>query len=159
MNLKPMPILAALLLGVQFSAAAGDGPTYPQGYRLWPHVKSMAIHRGHPLADPFLGLHHIYANPAALEGYRSGRFSDGSVIVFDQLQFLSADNASSEGERVLIGIMVKDAKRYAATGGWGFQGWAGNSRDQTLVSDGGAACYECHKAQAQRDYVFSAWRE
>ena len=46
----------------------------------------------------------------------------------------------------------------AATGGWGFQGWAGNSRDQTLVSDGGAGCYECHTAQAERDYVFSTWR-
>ena len=159
MNLKPIPILAALVLSAQLPAEAGEGPAYPGGYRLWTHVKSMAIHPGHALADPFLGIHHIYANPAALEGYRSGRFPDGSVIVFDQLQLVNADDASTEGERVLVGIMVKDRKRYAATGGWGFQGWAGNSRDQTLVSDGGAACYECHTAQAGRDYVFSTWRD
>ena len=81
------------------------------------------------------------------------------MIVFDQLQSLTADHASSEGERVLVGIMVKDGKRYADTGGWGFQGWAGDSRDKTLVSDGGAACYDCHTAQAERDYVFSTWRD
>lgn len=149
----------ALTLGLQPLAQAGEGPDYPEGYRLWTHVKSMTIHPGHPLENPFLGVHHIYANPAALEGYKTGRFADGSVIVFDQLQSLTADHASSEGERVLVGIMVKDGTRYAATGGWGFQGWAGNSRDQTLVSDGGAACYECHAALAERDYVFSAWRE
>jgi hypothetical protein len=79
--------------------------------------------------------------------------------VFDQLQLVNADDASTEGERVLVGIMVKDRKRYAGTGGWGFQGWAGNSHDQTLVSDGGAACYDCHTAQAGRDYVFSTWRD
>jgi hypothetical protein len=152
-------IPTALVLGLQVPAHGGEGPAYPEGYRLWTHVKSMTIHPGHPLEDPFLGIHHIYANPQALEGYRSGRFGDGSVIVFDQLQSLTADNASSEGERVLVGVMVKDATRYAGTGGWGFQGWAGNSRDKTLVSDGGAGCYDCHTAQAERDYVFSAWRD
>ena len=157
--MKHTLIVAALALGLQFPAQAGDGPAYPEGYRFWTHVKSMTIHPGHPLEDPFLGIQHIYANPAALDGYKSGRFADGSVIVFDQLQSVTEGHASSEGERVLIGIMAKDAGHYPDTGGWGFQAWAGNSRDTQLVSDGGAACYDCHTAQAERDYVFSTWRE
>ena len=72
--MKQTLIVATLALGLQISAQAGDGPAYPEGYRLWTHVKSMTIHPGHPLEDPFLGIHHIYANPAALEGYKSGSF-------------------------------------------------------------------------------------
>lgn len=152
-------IITSLTLVLSFPVGAGEGPDYPEGYRLWTHVKSMTIHPGHPLENPFLGIHHLYANPQALEGYRAGDFGDGSVVVFDLLQSVTADSASSEGDRVLVGVMVKDRQRYADTGGWGFQGWAGNSRDETLVSDRGAACYDCHKAQRSRGYVFSAWRD
>jgi Cytochrome P460 len=159
MNLKPLMTGTALSLGLQALAGAAEGPAYPEGYRYWSHVKSMTIHPGHALADPFLGIHHIYANPQALEGLSSGRFPDGSIIVFDQLQYLTANNASVEGERVLVGVMEKDAKHFADTGGWGYQGWAGNNRDQALVTDGGAACFACHAQQAGRDYVFSQWRE
>ena len=39
----------------------------------------------HPLYGAFGGIHHIYANDLALQGYRSQRFPDGSVIIFDLL--------------------------------------------------------------------------
>jgi len=152
-------IAAALALSTQLPVTAGDGVPYPEGYRLWAHVKSMTIHPGHPLQDPFLGIHHIYANDKALSGLKSGRFADGAVLVFDQLESLTQDQASTEGQRVLVGVMAKDGKRFADTGGWGFEGWSGNSRDQRLVADGGAACFACHAQQAERDYVFSTWRE
>jgi hypothetical protein len=149
----------ALILGVNTATIAAEPIPYPEGYRYWAHVKSMAIHPGHPLEDPFLGIHHVYANEKALEGLKTGRYADGAVLVFDQLEFVTEDHASTEGDRVLVGVMVKDAQRFADTGGWGFEAWEGDSRQARLVEDGGAGCYGCHTQKADRDYVFSEWRD
>jgi hypothetical protein len=153
--------LATLAVTAAPRALTADSPSvaYPVDYRSWTHVKSMIIQPDHPLADPFEGLHHIYANAAALEGYRSGQFPDGAVIVFDLLAVSAADGAIVEAGRKLVGVMEKDTERFAATGGWGYEGFAGDSRDARLVTDGGAGCLGCHTAQRESDYVFSAWRD
>jgi cytochrome P460 len=111
----------ALALCASATAFAADAPrvAFPDGYRQWTHVKSMQILPGHPLHDAFGGLHHLYANRQAMAGYRSGRFPDGAVIAFDLLQAETANNAVTEGSREVVGIMRKDARRFAATGGWG----------------------------------------
>lgn len=140
-------------------ADAGESPAYPDGYRDWSHVKSMVIHPGHALADPFQGIHHVYANDAAREGLKNGNYADGAVFAFDLLEYDTADNASTEGERVLLGAMVKDSDQYSETGGWGFEAWQGDSRSGGMVTDGGAGCFGCHEQVADRDYVFSQWRE
>ena len=80
----------------------------------------MVIQPGHQLYKSFGGIHHIYANQSALEGYRTGSFADGSVIIFDLLEATTADNAITEGKRKVLGVMQKDGKRFAGTGGWGF---------------------------------------
>jgi hypothetical protein len=139
--------------------AADAGVPYPTGYREWVHVKSMVIQEGHPLHGSFGGIHHLYANRQALEGYRSGRFPDGAVIVFDLLDAVSADNAITEGKRKVVGVMYRDARKYAATGGWGFEGFAGDSRTERAVgANAASACFECHTARRAEDFVFSAWR-
>ena len=85
-----MVVLAVGLaaLGSAASAVAQEAAKvdYPTGYRDWTHVKSMVIQSGHPLYESFGGIHHIYANQSALEGYRTGSFADGSVIIFDLLE-------------------------------------------------------------------------
>jgi len=56
--------------------------------------------------------------------------------------------------------MHKDAAKYAATGGWGFEGFAGGDAARPLVGDNATtACFECHQPLAERDYVFSSLRE
>jgi Cytochrome P460 len=134
---------------------------YPEGYRGWTHVKSMIIEKGHSLFDAFGGIHHIYANPAAMRGYRGGKFPNGSVIAFDLLETTkTADNAIVEGSRKVLGVMHKDSGKYKATGGWGFEGFKGDSKSERAV---GAkmteACFGCHAAQKSTDYVFSAYRK
>ena len=131
---------------------------YPDNFRDWYHVKSMVILSDHALADPFEGIHHIYANNTALEGYKTGQFADGSVIVFDLFNSNEGGGALQEGARKLTGVMVKDSKNYSATGGWGFEGFAGDSTDQRLVSDGGAGCFACHEPAKDSGYVFSKLR-
>jgi hypothetical protein len=159
---RTMITLAALALATVALAAGDDGTAvpYPDGYRAWRHVKSMLIEPGHPLYDAFGGLHHLYANDLALEGYRTGRFPDGAVIVFDLLAAGRTDHAVTEGERKVLGVMHRDRRRYASTGGWGFEGFVGGKPTERAVgANGKTACFDCHTAQANRDYVFSTLAE
>jgi len=152
-------LLTTLTLASLVATAAHAGSiAYPEGYRDWHHVKSMVILHGHPLADPFAGIHHLYANAEAMKGYRTGTFPDGAVICFDLLQAERGGAAITEGKRKLLGVMVRDASRYAATGGWGFEGFSGDSHTKRLVDGKGAtACYPCHE-KTGNSYVFSRLR-
>ena len=157
-----MKTLFPVLLVASTTAFAADTASvpYPQGYRDWTHVKSMVIQPGHPLHEAFGGIHHLYANKAAMQGYAKGRFPDGAVIVFDLLEAKSADNAIQEGARRIVGVMQKDAKKFAATGGWGFEGFKGDSKEERAVGSNAAkACFECHAPQKDRGYVFSSLRK
>jgi cytochrome c553 len=149
-------LLGALPLG---AARAADPVPYPEGYRDWRHVKSMVIQEGHPLYESFGGIHHIYANPSAIEGFRTGRFADGAVFVFDLLDVeVTGERALVEGARKVVGVMHKDAARWPATGGWGFEGFKGDGRAQLLDADALAACFACHAARADSGFVFTAPR-
>lgn len=141
------------------SFAEDQAVEYPADYRDWTHVKSMLISEGHPLYDAFGGLHHLYANEEAMQGYAEGEFPDGSVIAFDLLEAVNKDNAIVEGSRKVLGVMVKDADRFASTGGWGFEAFAGGDPSQPVVDDAATACYGCHTSRAEHDYVFSSYRE
>jgi hypothetical protein len=152
--------ICALLAAAAVLAGPASRVAYPEGYRDWKHVKSMVIEAGHPLYESFGGIHHLYANKKALKGYATGRFPDGAVIVFDLLEASASGHAVTEGARKLVGVMKKDAARFAATGGWGFEGFAGDSHTERLVGDAAAtACFACHQARAGQDYVFSAARD
>ena len=154
-------ILAALCAATSTIALAADPQVpYPEGYRDWHHVKSMVIEEGHPLYGAFGGIHHLYANDKALEGYRSERFPDGAVIAFDLLEAVAADNAVTEGRRKVVGVMHKDAQKFAATGGWGFEAFGGGDRSNRVVGENAAsACFACHAPQKAQDYTFSKLRD
>ena len=154
-----LPVLASMALVLPAIAADLQVP-YPAGYRNWHHVKSMVIGKGHPLYEAFGGVHHLYANPKAVAGYKSGKFPDGAIIVFDLLEAKSADNAVIEGARKVVGVMHKDAKKFIATGGWGFEGFGGGDKTNRVVRDNAAsACFACHEPQKGQDYVFSRLRD
>lgn len=137
------------------AAFAADPVAYPDGYRGWTHVKSMVILPGHALADPFAGLHHVYANEAAVAGLKGGAYADGAQFVFDLHEAQTADKAIAAGPRKFIGVMRRDQAKYAATGGWGYEAFAGDSRDQRVVTDGGVSCHACHEAAKETGYVYS----
>ncbi|MFZ5523531.1 MAG: cytochrome P460 family protein [Pseudomonadota bacterium] len=61
---------------------------------------------------------------------------------------------------LVVGVMHKDSKRYAATGGWGFEGFKGDSRaDRAVGSNAASACFGCHEPRNKHDYVFSNLRD
>lgn len=150
-------IPAVLIAGLLCTPVwAGDATvSYPNGYRDWHHVKSMVIQPGHALENPFGGIHHVYANKKAQQGLKTGNYADGAVLVFDLLQYNEGGHALQEGERKLVGVMQRNTRRYKDTGGWGFEGFAGNSHDQRLVTDGGKSCFACHAPQEKSGFVFS----
>ncbi|WP_022949407.1 cytochrome P460 family protein [Methylohalobius crimeensis] len=158
MKIRSLFLLGLVLLTGSVTAA-GTSVEYPEGFRTWYHVKSMVIQPGHPLEDPFGGIHHIYANYKALQGLKSGDYPDGAVLVFDLLDYQSSNNALVEGKRKLIGVMERDAERFAATGGWGFEGFGGGDPSKRLVTDGGQGCYGCHTSQKDSQFVFSKLRD
>ncbi len=156
--LRTLAISLCMMPGVPVFAGDNAVP-YPQGYRDWYHVKSMVIEEGHALYDAFGGIHHIYANNKARQGYKTGTFPDGAVIVFDLLEAGHTDNAVTEGARKVVGVMHKNSRRFAETGGWGFEGFAGGDKASPVVGAGAkSACFACHAPQKDRDYVFSSLR-
>ena len=154
-------ILALLGIAAVTSAlAAGPEVPYPAGYRDWHHVKSMVIEEGHPLYGAFGGIHHIYANDLALAGYRGDTFPDGAVIIFDLLEAVHDGNAVTEGSRKVVGVMHKDASKFAATGGWGFEGFGGGDPTNRVVGKNAAsACFACHQPMKGQDFTFSRLRD
>lgn len=141
-------------------ARGKEGPVpYPEGYRSWTHVKSMAITSAeHPLFESFGGIHHVYVNAVGERAAREGQpYPDGSVLVFDLLAAEQGSGAYTEGTRRFVGVMRRDRKAYASTGGWGFEAFKGDSRER-IVTDGKGQCFACHQGQESSDYVFSTWR-
>jgi hypothetical protein len=127
---------------------------FPAGYRTWTVTRSFIAKDG-----PNAGFHHYYANPQAVEGFGSGKFTDGSVIVDERLEVDQNGGGSFEGKRISIAVMRKDKGRYSETGGWGFDAAAGDSQVLAAPVDMRAACYACHAKQKDRDFVYSTFRK
>jgi hypothetical protein len=81
------------------------------------------------------------------------------VFVFDLLEARSEGGAMTEGPRKFIGIMAKNAEAYPATGGWGFEAFKGDTRDQRVVTDAKTQCFTCHQSQEKTGFVFSSFRK
>jgi len=56
-----------------------------------------------------------------------------------------------------VAVMTKDKKKYAATGGWGFQFFAGGDPNKPIVTDAAKQCFECHTPKKSQDYVYSTY--
>lgn len=133
---------------------------YPEGYRFWAHVRSGLIGPESPDFKNTGGMHHIYANDKALEGYVKGRFPDGATIVYDLLEASTKDGITTEGQRRYLTVMTKDGKRFAETGGWGFEVFRKDSHtDRVVGANAKSRCFDCHAGQKDRDYVFGSFRK
>ena len=87
-------------------------------------------------------------------------YPDGTIFADDVRDFTLADGAYSQGGRKAITVMVKDSKKYASTGGWGFQVWLGGDPAKPVVTDTASAvkaCFTCHTPQKANDYTFSTY--
>jgi hypothetical protein len=148
-------------------AATAAQPTpipFPGEYRSWQHVRTIVVGSEHRSFASRGGIHHYYANAKAVEGYRSGRFPNGSIIVDEGV--LTEDGTGPfkgivlEGNRRSLDVMVKNDRLYADTGGWGFEHFEGTEATGQLQNDvkRRTACFECHSKSESGNLVFSKLR-
>lgn len=142
------------------SAAPVFVKTIPPGYRDWRFI-SVAREEGE-LDD----VRAILGNDAAIKAYREGKlpFPEGTIIARLAWSF----EASEENNKVFgrrqsfvaghpkngVQFMVKDSKKYAATGGWGYAQFDDGKPAADSVMN---TCFACHAAIKERDYVFTRY--
>ena len=160
--MRRLTIAAVAAAALGLTAAAEAPIVYPDGFRGWTHVSSALTGPASPAAPKYEGLHHIYANPAAARGYRTGVFPDGAVIVFDQWSSAHGDgDATSAVARKFIDVMVKDSRRYAETGGWGYTEFTAPDKVRAVaIEQNPKGCDGCHQKNAPGgDHVFSELKD
>ena len=138
------------------------GVTIPPGYRDW-----KVISVGRLRTDKVNQLRVQLGNDIAIKALKEGRvpFPDGAMIAALHWTYVpSEDNdrvlapafpgAQSfvPGAAVNVQFMVKDSKKYASTGGWGFADFKdGKPQDKALHE----ACFPCHEPAKAHDFVFA----
>jgi hypothetical protein len=135
------------------------GVTIPPGYRDW-----QLISVTHEEGD-FNQLRAQLGNDLAIKAYREGKlpFPDGAIIVAlhwkrvpsdEDNKVFGREQAFVAGSAVNMQVMVKDSKKYAATGGWGFGDFKeGKPSDQAVHEK----CFPCHTPAKASDYVYTRY--
>ena len=144
-------VLVALLLPM--IVAAATMPSLPKGYSGWKKSERKLVTDKNSL---FYGIHYIYADKKALQGYKAGnKFPEGSTIVVDY--FNIKEGSAADGSKNMVVMMRKD-KRKKETGGWLFAGYGADGKPSGLDPVG--TCFGCHQKDAgQRDFVISTARD
>ena len=103
-------------------------------------------------------LRAVVGNAPALQAFQSGTlpFPDGAVLVKRAWRREPSSEfapAFVPGAPTTVQVMVKDSRRYASTGGWGF----GRFIDGKPVDEAQhRTCFACHSANVRdHDYVFT----
>lgn len=145
-------LLVTFLLPV-VAAAAAPAPSLPKGYAGWKKSERKLVTDKNSL---FYGIHYIYADKKALQGYKAGnKFPEGSTIVVDYFNIKTGSEA--DGPKNMVVMMRKD-KRYKESAGWLFAGYGADGKPSGLDPVG--TCFGCHqKDAAQRDYVISTVKD
>jgi hypothetical protein len=149
---------AGSILAATIAAESADDLKVPTGYRTWFHVNTMVIDKASPLFDGLGGMHNVYANARAVAALKKGGpYPNGSQFVTDLHNFTFTEGSYVEGTRKGVATMLKDSKRYASTGGWGFQFWAEADPNKPQVTDAAKQCFECHQPKKDQDYIYSTY--
>jgi hypothetical protein len=167
---------AAAYIGSASGQSNGDAaPIYgikiPDGFRDWRLIAVKQL-TGKQLTGGGGDLKQLRAqlgNDIAINAFRDGTlpFPDGTIIAalhwneessdFDN-QALAAGfpsaglKSSFAGAALNAQFMVKDSKKYAASGGWGFADFTNGKPGNEALH---ANCFPCHLPAKDRDYVFT----
>jgi hypothetical protein len=130
----------------------------PPGYRDW-RLISVAHEEGdlHSFAA-------VLGNDIAIKAYREAKlpFPDGAIIAALHYSHVSSEENNAvfgrpqsfvPGPPTNVQFMVKDSKKYASTGGWGFAHFNkdGTPADEKMLK----TCFPCHQMTKATDLVFT----
>ena len=141
------------------------GVTIPSGYRDW---KLIAVDQ---LLVPGKTdqLRAQFGNDLAIKAFKEGThpFRDGAIIAAihwtrvpseDNNKVLAGPFPGAQSFVVESGVnvqfMVKDSKKYAATGGWGFADFKDGKPGSKELHE---TCFPCHVPAIDRDFVFTRY--
>jgi hypothetical protein len=138
-----------------------------RGYEAW---QAISLSRSEKLVAVIVG------NPAMIAAYEAGIPANGKPVPDGakmakvhwkpkQNEFFS--NATVPGELVNVDFMLKDSKRFADSGGWGYAVFDWNEASGTFTpgtlagtppQGNDAKCgFKCHTRAKERDYVFTEY--
>ena len=131
----------------------------PPGYRDW-RLISVAHEEG-----TLRSFAAVLGNDVAIKAYRQGKlpFPDGAIIAALHYRHATSEENNRvfgraqsfvAGQPTNVQFMVKDAKKYASTGGWGFGHFQdGKVGNEALMK----TCFPCHAQIKDRDLVFTQY--
>jgi hypothetical protein len=131
----------------------------PAGYRDWKLI-SVAHEEGN-LND----LRAVLGNEIAINAYREGKlpFPDGAIIARLAWKYVPSEENNKAfgreqsfvaGDATNVQFMVKDSRKYGATGGWGFAQFNDGKPVEAAALGG---CYACHVPVKARDFLFTRY--
>jgi hypothetical protein len=175
-----MTVVAGVAAYMESASGQSNGdaaPIYgikiPDGYRDWRLISVKRL-TGKQLTGAGGELKQLRAelgNDLAIKAYRDGTlpFPDGSIIAALHWNEESSDvdnqalaagfpglglESTFAGSAVNAQFMVKDAKKYAASGGWGFADFTKGKPGNEALHE---KCFPCHAPAKDRDYVFTRY--
>jgi hypothetical protein len=151
-------ITLVLLAGIATAAEtpiAPNGIGFIKGYETWKVIApSYRPDKDH--------IRVILGNDTAVRAMTQGTrpFPDGTVmakVAWTVRKHPKFPVAVEPDKFVQVEFMIKDAKKYAATGGWGFARFTGSElkpygKDAGFVQE----CFGCHTPVKDNDYVFTS---
>jgi len=111
----------------------------------------------------------ILGNPAMIEAYKAGApaggkpFPDGARMA--KIHWTKKQSADAPAPTIVpdalhdIDFMVRDSKRFSATGNWGYAQFNYDAKSDAFAREGsGTDCgYACHTIVQAKDYVFTTY--
>src|SRR5215467_6158074 len=158
--------LAPALGQVDGEAAPIYGIKIPPGYRDW-----QLISVNHLAGGSVKQVRAQLGNDIAIKAFREGKlpFPDGAIIAaLHWNETLSDENnkvlaigfpgaglqSFVAGAPVNVQFMVKDSKKYAASGGWGYADFTNGKPGNEALHQ---TCHPCHQPAKDRDFVFTRY--
>ena len=145
-------------------AAPIYGVKIPAGYRDWKLIAVDLL-----VAGKVDQLRAQFGNEIAIKAFKERKvpFPDGTIIAAQHWTRVPSEDNNKVldgafpgaqsfvvGSVVNVQFMVKDSRKYAATGGWGFADFKdGKPGDEALHK----TCFPCHAPAKDRDYVFTRY--
>ena len=169
----PLAVLAtgaAMSTQDKYTVKVPNGLAFSEfkGYEGW---QTISISHNGPLLAVILG------NPAMIAAYKAGipgngkPFPDGAKMA--KIHWTAKKNETAPGQPLVPGslhdvdFMVKDSKRFADSGGWGYAAFEydastdtfspGTTADQPPQGNDAKCGAACHTIAKQQDYVFTAY--
>jgi hypothetical protein len=170
-------VLGALATGAAISAQDKYTLKVPNGlafseFRGYEGWQTIAVSNGGLLAV-------ILGNPAMIEAFKAGipgngkPFPDGAKMA--KVHWNPKKNEAEPGQPLVpstlhdVDFMVKDSKRFADSGGWGYAEFEhdaasdsfkpGTTADQPPQGNDAKCGFACHTIVKKQDYVFTQYQE